>query len=162
MTIIKLSDEWQTPQVLFDELNTEFSFDIDLCATYYNAKLENFYTDYLNNIMGSKRSKDLEFTLKLNAGVHFMNPPYSNPRPFIEKAWEDSKYCKIICLVPSAIKTCKYMDILDSDNGLATFRNWRIGLEIRDMARRTGFVHPEKISSSPSFGCMLLIMDRRG
>lgn len=29
----------------------------------------------------------------------FMNPPYSNPKPFIEKAWEDSKYCKIVCLV---------------------------------------------------------------
>lgn len=28
-----------------------------------------------------------------------MNPPYSNPKPFIEKAWEDSKYCKIVCLV---------------------------------------------------------------
>ena len=29
----------------------------------------------------------------------FCNPPYSNPKPFIEKAWEDSKHCKIVCLV---------------------------------------------------------------
>ena len=28
-----------------------------------------------------------------------MNPPYSNPKPFIEKAWKDSKHCKIVCLV---------------------------------------------------------------
>lgn len=38
------SDEWATPQALFDELNEEFNFDLDPCATEDNAKCENFYT----------------------------------------------------------------------------------------------------------------------
>lgn len=28
----KLSDQWQTPQYLFEELDKKFNFDIDLCA----------------------------------------------------------------------------------------------------------------------------------
>ena len=38
------SDEWATPQELFDELNKEFGFNLDPCATEDNAKCENFYT----------------------------------------------------------------------------------------------------------------------
>ena len=38
------SDEWSTPQELFDELNAEFHFDLDPCATQDNAKCETFYT----------------------------------------------------------------------------------------------------------------------
>lgn len=32
------SDEWETPQELFDRLNAEFNFQIDACATAENAK----------------------------------------------------------------------------------------------------------------------------
>ena len=38
------TDMWATPQDLFDELNEEFHFDLDPCATYENAKcdMQNF------------------------------------------------------------------------------------------------------------------------
>lgn len=145
----KLSDEWCTPDWLFEELTREFNFDIDLCTNDENGKCGINITEYF------------DFTPYEDSSC-FMNPPYSNPKPFIEKAWEDSKHCKIVCLVPNTIKTTKYMDILDKNRGLTTFRKWKKGLEIRDLSRRTGFVHPEKQSSSPSFGCMIIIMDRRG
>lgn len=38
------SDMWATPQWLFDELNAEFNFTLDSCATPENAKCERFYT----------------------------------------------------------------------------------------------------------------------
>ena len=38
------SVEWETPQDLFDELNREFNFTLDPCATVENAKCEKFYT----------------------------------------------------------------------------------------------------------------------
>ena len=38
------SDEWATPQDLFDELDAEFNFNLDPCATEQNAKCEKFYT----------------------------------------------------------------------------------------------------------------------
>ena len=36
--------EWATPQATFDELNREFGFTFDVCATKENAKCENYYT----------------------------------------------------------------------------------------------------------------------
>lgn len=38
------SDMWETPQNLFDELNSEFNFDLDPCATPENAKCERYFT----------------------------------------------------------------------------------------------------------------------
>ena len=38
------SDEWETPQYLFDTLNEEFQFDLDPCATDKNHKCEKYYT----------------------------------------------------------------------------------------------------------------------
>ena len=38
------SDEWATPQYLFDSLNEEFHFDLDPCATEQNHKCEKYFT----------------------------------------------------------------------------------------------------------------------
>lgn len=88
------STEWQTPDWLFNELNEEFNFGIDLCCTKENTKCDVYCMDYLNIRITQLLSIEL-----LGRDTCFMNPPYSNPKPFIEKAWEDSKYCKIVCLV---------------------------------------------------------------
>ena len=39
-----LHDHWATPQVLFDNLNREFHFTIDVCADPSNAKCPVYYT----------------------------------------------------------------------------------------------------------------------
>lgn len=44
------SDEWATPQWLFDELNTEFNFDLDPCASDENHKTPNYYTKENNGL----------------------------------------------------------------------------------------------------------------
>lgn len=38
------TDEWATPQALFDKLNETFHFTLDPCATPENAKCAKFYT----------------------------------------------------------------------------------------------------------------------
>lgn len=38
------SDEWYTPQELFDELNNEFDFNLDPCSTDDNHKCDRYYT----------------------------------------------------------------------------------------------------------------------
>ena len=47
------SDEWATPQEIFDELDREFHFDLDPCATSSNRKCENFYTLQENGLSHS-------------------------------------------------------------------------------------------------------------
>lgn len=38
------TDNWATPQYLFDELNKEFHFTLDPCADEFNHKCEKYYT----------------------------------------------------------------------------------------------------------------------
>ena len=38
------TNEWATPISLFNELDSEFHFDLDPCATAENAKCKSFYT----------------------------------------------------------------------------------------------------------------------
>lgn len=59
------SEEWPTPQAFFDELNKEFGFTLDPCATKHNHKCPNYFT----------KSED---GLSQDWGRHrvFANPPY--------------------------------------------------------------------------------------
>lgn len=38
------SDEWATPQELYNELNAEFNFNLDACATDDNHKAPTYFT----------------------------------------------------------------------------------------------------------------------
>lgn len=58
------SEEWETPQELFDVLDNEFHFNLDPCATFQNAKCERFFTKEDNGLM-----RDWQ-------GIVFCNPPY--------------------------------------------------------------------------------------
>ena len=58
------TDLWETPKDLFDKLNNEFHFTLDVCATPENAKCDSFYT---------KEQDGLSQPWK---GVVWCNPPY--------------------------------------------------------------------------------------
>ena len=58
------TDLWETPKDLFDKLNNEFHFALDVCATPENAKCEEFYT---------KEQDGLKQPWK---GTVWCNPPY--------------------------------------------------------------------------------------
>lgn len=155
-------DEWETPQDLLDALGEEFKFIIDACATQANQKcyfrLSNALEPWIDQKLIDYRGKQFPLRVWPNGAV-FMNPPFSSPKPFLEQAWEFSMHMPVVCLVPNTIITAQYMDFLfDSDH---YYRVPKDGLEIRYLPRRTKFTHPNKKASSPAFGCMLLIMDRR-
>ena len=56
--------EWETPQALFDKLNKEFKFKLDVCATEENAKVWVYYTKEENGL------------LRPWSKMNWMNPPY--------------------------------------------------------------------------------------
>lgn len=58
------NEVWETPQDLFNRLNDEFHFDIDVCATPENAKCSKFFSPLDDGL-----SHDWQ-------GVCWMNPPY--------------------------------------------------------------------------------------
>ncbi len=45
------SDEWATPQHIYDSLDAEFNFNLDPCATELNHKCDTFYTAETNGLV---------------------------------------------------------------------------------------------------------------
>lgn len=71
------TDEWSTPSELFNQLNEEFHFTLDVCATPDNAKCKDYYTKEQDGL-----SQDWY-------GTVWMNPPYGRAiAKWIEKAHE--------------------------------------------------------------------------
>ena len=89
------TSEWETPQWLFDELNAEFGFDLDVCATAENAKCERFFTLEQNGLV------------QVWAGTCWMNPPYGREiGRWIQKAYESAREgSTVVCLVPARTDT---------------------------------------------------------
>lgn len=87
------SDEWETPQDLFDKLDAEFHFDIDVCATNDNAKVLLHYTPEQDGL-----SKDWSPWKTI-----WCNPPYSNIKSWAKKC---SKHKGVaVMLVPARTDT---------------------------------------------------------
>ena len=45
------SDEWATPNKIFDDLNHEFNFDLDVCANESNHKTAEYFTKETDGLM---------------------------------------------------------------------------------------------------------------
>ena len=90
------TNEWETPNFLFDELDREFNFTLDPCATAKNAKCKHFYTKADDGLSRSWKNETV-----------FMNPPYGREiKKWMEKAYmESSKQTTVVCLVPARTDT---------------------------------------------------------
>jgi len=87
--------DWETPASIFDPLNNEFGFTLDVCATAENSKCDVFYYSVEDDAL----SLDWE-------GVCWMNPPFGQQGKWIKKAYEESlKGATVVCLVPSRTNT---------------------------------------------------------
>jgi phage N-6-adenine-methyltransferase len=89
------TNEWPTPQWLYDALYKEFGFTLDPCCTPESAKCAKFYT-MLDN--GLNRDWGTETV--------FMNPPYSECLEWMGKAYGAAQEgATVVCLVPSRTDT---------------------------------------------------------
>lgn len=89
--------EWETPQHLFDELNAEFGFTLDPCATQSNAKCERFYTREDDGLAQSWAGETV-----------FVNPPYGKEiGKWVEKANVAARVhgATVVMLIPSRTDT---------------------------------------------------------
>ena len=94
------TDLWATPQGFFDELNKEFQFKTDVCATTANAKCRKFYTRERDGLSQEWR------------GSCWMNPPYGREiGKWMEKAYRSSlNGATVVCLVPARTDTAWWHD----------------------------------------------------
>lgn len=85
------SDEWETPQDLFNKLNAEFHFNLDACASENNHKCEKYYTKEQNGL------------LALWKGNVWCNPPYGRTvGEWVKNACVSARHNKgvIVMLLP--------------------------------------------------------------
>lgn len=93
---------WATPQAFFDELDKEFRFDLDVCASDENAKCAEYFTEEdscLEKNWGGRRC--------------FMNPPYGREiGKFIAKARSEAEEngALVVCLIPARTDTSYWHD----------------------------------------------------
>lgn len=95
------TDEWATPQDLFDTLDAEFKFELDVCALDSSAKCPTYFTpetDGLNQDWKNFRC--------------WMNPPYGEAiGEWMAKAADAaSKGATVVCLVPARVDTGWWWD----------------------------------------------------
>jgi len=93
--------EWETPQDFFDELDREFHFNLDVCATPENAKCNRYFT-----------VRDSAF-LHAWVGTCWMNPPYGREiGEWVKKAYSQAKLgnATVVCLVPARTDTRWFQD----------------------------------------------------
>ncbi|WP_231258892.1 phage N-6-adenine-methyltransferase [Clostridium botulinum] len=91
---------WETPQDLFNKLDNEFHFTLDVCALPETAKCKNYYTPEIDGLKQEWK------------GVCWMNPPYGRQIGiWLKKAYEESlKGIKVVCLIPSRTDTKYWHD----------------------------------------------------
>lgn len=96
------NDDWETPQKLFDELNKEFRFTLDVAACTENAKCINYYT------------KEIDGLSQKWEGVIWCNPPYGRKiGEWVKKAYLSvSTKCTVVMLLPARTDTKWFHDYI--------------------------------------------------
>lgn len=106
---------WETPQWLFNLLNEQYHFDVDVCAVPENAKCSTYFTPEQNGL--SQEWK----------GVCWMNPPYGrNIGKWVKKAYESAQAgATVVCLLPARTDTAWWHDYV-MKGGQITFLRGRL------------------------------------
>ena len=89
--------EWQTPQDLFERLDAKYHFDLDVCASEFNARCDRFYT------------KADDGLAQPWIGRCWCNPPYGREiAKWVKKAVESKTL--VVMLLPARTDTRWFHD----------------------------------------------------
>jgi len=93
------TDEWETPQDLFDELDREFHFTCDVCASDLNYKVVAHYSKLTDGLTSDWMGMRC-----------WMNPPYGREiGKWVKKASENPL---TVCLLPARTDTKWFHDYI--------------------------------------------------
>ncbi len=95
------TDDWATPQDLFDELNAVYRFQLDVAASDQNAKTERYFT------------KEQDGLAQEWTGRVWCNPPYGRAiADWVKKAFESHHQngATIVMLLPARTDTKWFHD----------------------------------------------------
>lgn len=124
--------DWATPNYIFDPLNEEFKFDVDVCADSENKKCP----DYIDEKLDGLRQEWSDW-----GRTTWCNPPYSDSTKWIRKAIaQQAKGVTTVMLLPSRTDT----------KAFHTYIYKKEGVEIRFIEGRIRFVGAGASAPFPS------------
>ena len=98
------TDLWATPQDFFDELDKEFHFTLDPCATPENAKCKKYYTVKEDGLKQDWQGETV-----------FCNPPYGKAiKNWVKKCYEESRKpnTTVVMLIPARTDTTYFHEYI--------------------------------------------------
>ena len=99
------TNEWATPQAFFDELDKEFNFTLDPCATPQNAKCARYFTKEIDGLSQSWYGE-----------IVFCNPPYGRDlSKWVAKAYRETLSggaTLVVMLIPARTDTSYFHDYI--------------------------------------------------
>ena len=134
------SNEWATPQSVFDELNKEFNFTLDPAATSENAKCQRFFTKEQDGLKQDWSGETV-----------FCNPPYGREiGKWVEKCYNEhiKHNITVVMLIPSRTDTTYFHDYIYTH------------AEIRFIKGRIKFIQNGKEGDAAPFPSMIVIYKR--
>jgi len=94
-----VKQDWITPDEIFDPLNDEFHFTLDVSASPENTRCHDFFSEGDDGL-----TKDWN-------GSCWMNPPFNKKSQWIKKAYQESlKGATVACLIPARTNTNWFHD----------------------------------------------------
>ena len=142
------SDEWETPQGLYDALHEEFHFQIDLAATQANAKCPLFL---------SRDEDALVQSWHTLARRGWLNPPYSRKlsKAFVAKAAAERLHgFTTVMLLPARTDTKAFHDHIYDQ----TTCEPRLGIQVRFLSGRVRFLDEAGLIGNPApFPSMIVV-----
>ena len=120
------NDTWATPQAVIETIEAWLGMDftLDVCASYENAKASHYIDEETDALNPDIEWKDYH---PGGQGVFYMNPPYSNPYPWAERAAKESQRGNIVVgLMIDDRSTRWYQDNVEGLASVALIPNKRI------------------------------------
>lgn len=93
--------EWYTPHDLYQQLDREFNFTLDPCATDENHKCDKYYTKETDGL-----------TKEWDGERVFMNPPYGREIGKWVKKASEARGGVVVCLLPARTDTKYFHDYI--------------------------------------------------
>ena len=97
-------DDHPTPQDLFDRLDKEFNFTVDVCSTHINAKCNKHYTKEDNGLAQDWGGETV-----------WLAAPFSDVTPWLKKAVTETRTdnTKVVCLLKFDPSTKWFKDAMN-------------------------------------------------
>jgi site-specific DNA-methyltransferase (adenine-specific) len=130
--------DWATPPDLFERLDAEFAFSVDVCASPWNAKLAKYFSEQQDGLAQDWSGERC-----------FLNPPYGTTISlWLRKAFEETRWkCPlVVALIPARSDT-------------RWFQTWVLGSadEVRFLKGRVRFQRQDGEAWSAPFPSALAI-----